>query len=114
MIPVLALVGACEYLSRARAEVEAGNVERIDRESLTKHAEKGITLGQAPIEPPPRRSWWRSGKSAKTNGNGYRTNGSLHIDFDLAPQVEEAYQRLGTNLLMPSSNRTVVSRPKRR
>jgi capsular exopolysaccharide synthesis family protein len=57
-----------------------------------------------PSERPPRRSWWRSGKSGKTNGNGYRTNGSLHIDFDLAPQVEEAYQRLGTNLLMPSSS----------
>jgi len=62
-----------------------------------------IAETRGPGEPTPRRSWWRSGKSGKPNGNADRANGALHIDFDLAPQVEEAYQRLGTNLLMPSS-----------
>lgn len=55
---------------------------------------------------PPRRSWWRSGRSAKTNGA--RTNGNLHIDFDLAPDIEEAYQRLGTHLLLPSRDTSLL------
>ena len=55
---------------------------------------------------PPRRSWWRSGRSARTNGS--RRNGSLHIDFDLAPDIEEAYQRLGTHLLLPSHEPTLL------
>jgi capsular exopolysaccharide synthesis family protein len=33
-------------------------------------------------------------------GNG-KKNGHSHVSFDLGPEVEEAYQRLGTNLLMP-------------
>src|SRR5262249_44966836 len=33
-------------------------------------------------------------------GNG-KKNGHSHLSFDLGPEVEEAYQRLGTNLLMP-------------
>ena len=58
-------------------------------------------------EPPrPRRSWWRSAWP-KTEGRG-RTNGSLRIDFDLAPDIEEAYQRLGTHLLMPSHEPAVL------
>lgn len=57
-------------------------------------------------EPRPRRSWWRSGKTPKTNGA--RTNGTLHIDFDLAPDIEEAYQRLGTHLLLPSREQPVL------
>jgi capsular exopolysaccharide synthesis family protein len=54
---------------------------------------------------PPRRGWWRSGRAAKTNGHAH---GSLHIDFDLAPDIEEAYQRLGTHLLLPGREPTVL------
>lgn len=57
-------------------------------------------------EPRPRRSWWRSSRPAKTNGT--RSNGNLHIDFDLAPDIEEAYQRLGTHLLLPSREQPVL------
>ena len=57
-------------------------------------------------EPRPRRSWWRSGRAAKPQGP--RPNGSLHIDFDLAPDIEEAYQRLGTHLLLPSREQPVL------
>jgi capsular exopolysaccharide synthesis family protein len=51
---------------------------------------------------PPRRGWWRR---AKTNGHA---RGSLRIDFDLAPDIEEAYQRLGTHLLLPGREPTVL------
>lgn len=54
----------------------------------------------------PRRSWWRAGWAKKENGR--HTNGALKIDFDLAPDVEEAYQRLGTHLLMPSREPAVL------
>jgi len=57
--------------------------------------------------PPPRRSWWRRRRAAKTNG-APRPGGSLHIDFDLAPDIEEAYQRLGTHLLLPSREQPVL------
>lgn len=57
-------------------------------------------------EPRPRRSWWRSGRAAKAHGG--RPNGSLHIDFDLAPDIEEAYQRLGTHLLLPSREQPLL------
>jgi capsular exopolysaccharide synthesis family protein len=57
-------------------------------------------------EPRPRRSWWRSGRAAKAQGP--RATGSLHIDFDLAPDIEEAYQRLGTHLLLPSREQPVL------
>ena len=50
--------------------------------------------------PPPRRSWWRGGRSTKTAPP--RSHESLRIDFDLAPDIEEAYQRLGTHLLLPN------------
>ncbi|MBI3770078.1 MAG: CpsD/CapB family tyrosine-protein kinase [Deltaproteobacteria bacterium] len=53
-----------------------------------------------------RRAWFRSRRSRATNG--HRTHGSLRIDFDLAPDVEEAYQRLGTNLLAPSKDPSVL------
>ncbi len=56
---------------------------------------------------PPRRSWWRSGRAAKAAA-GMRANGSLHIDFDLAPDIEEAYQRLGTHLLLPGRETTLL------
>ncbi len=52
---------------------------------------------------PPRRRWWRS--RAKKNG---ATRGSLRIDFDLAPDIVEAYQRLGTHLLLPGREPTVL------
>jgi len=55
-------------------------------------------------EPQPRRSWWR--RARKTNGA--RTNGGLHIDFDLAPDIEEAYQRLGTHVLLPTREQPVL------
>ena len=54
---------------------------------------------------PPRRRWWRS--RPKKNGDG-ATRGSLRIDFDLAPDIEEAYQRLGTHLLLPGREPTVL------
>jgi capsular exopolysaccharide synthesis family protein len=56
--------------------------------------------------PPPRRSWWRTRRAPKANGG--RSNGSLHIDFDLAPDIEEAYTRLGTHLLLPSREQPVL------
>jgi len=55
----------------------------------------------------PRRRWFRSGKP-RSNGHRVHSNGTLRIDFDLAPDVEEAYQRLGTNLLTPSQDPGVL------
>ncbi|MCC6850556.1 MAG: CpsD/CapB family tyrosine-protein kinase [Deltaproteobacteria bacterium] len=52
----------------------------------------------------PRRPWWRRGPKA----NGARSSGTLHIDFDLAPDIEEAYQRLGTHVLLPSREQPVL------
>lgn len=49
-----------------------------------------------------RRLWWRS--RAPKNGDGQ----ALRIDFDLAPDVEEAYQRLGTNLLVPTRDPSLL------
>jgi capsular exopolysaccharide synthesis family protein len=40
-------------------------------------------------------------------GNG-RGNGALRIDFELAPDIEEAYQRLGTHLLTPAKEPAVL------
>ena len=70
--------------------------------------ERAGATGAAPAnaEPHPRRSWWRAGRTHVESGR--RPNGTLHIDFDLAPDVEEAYQRLGTHLLMPSREPTVL------
>jgi len=78
-------------------------------EALQKAQEEreGIASGPA-MEPPRRRSWWRGNRAPKRNGNGARVNGSLHIDFDLAPDIEEAYQRLGTNLLTPGKELTLL------
>ncbi len=61
-----------------------------------------------PLESPrvQRRAWFRSRRSRRNNS--HRAPGSLQIDFDLAPDVEEAYQRLGTNLLSPSNEPTVL------
>lgn len=64
--------------------------------------EGGAALGGG--DPPPRRAWWR--RAPKTGG--VRTNGSLRIDFDLAPDIEEAYQRLGTHVLLPSHEQPVL------
>jgi len=52
-----------------------------------------------PEAPRAGRSWWRFRRSRNGLGRGA---GLLRIDFDLAPDVEEAYQRLGTNLLVPA------------
>lgn len=57
-------------------------------------------------DPRPRRPWWRSKAAAKTATAP--TNGNLHIDFDLAPDIEEAYQRLGTHLLLPTREQPVL------
>jgi len=43
-----------------------------------------------------RRSWRRFFGNGRTNGHP-----QLSLSFDLGPEVEEAYQRLGTNLLVP-------------
>ena len=47
-----------------------------------------------------KRGWRRFFGNGKTNG---KTNGHAHVSLslDLHPEVEEAYQRLGTNLLVP-------------
>jgi capsular exopolysaccharide synthesis family protein len=68
---------------------------------------EGAALASDVESPPaPRRSWWRRRRAAKTNG--VHANGTLHIDFDLAPDVEEAYQRLGTHVLLPSREQPVL------
>jgi capsular exopolysaccharide synthesis family protein len=68
--------------------------------------EAGAIVGDLEGDPrPSRRSWWRS-RAVKTNGT--RANGGLRIDFDLAPDIEEAYQRLGTHLLLPGREPTVL------
>jgi capsular exopolysaccharide synthesis family protein len=54
-----------------------------------------------------RRAWFRARRPRETS-NAHRTPGALRIDFDLAPDVEEAYQRLGTNLLSPSRDPAVL------
>jgi len=69
-------------------------------EALQKAQEEREGVAARPaVEPPQRRSWWRARRRAKRRGG--RVNGALRIDFDLAPDIEEAYQRLGTNVLMP-------------
>src|ERR1700749_1940601 len=47
LAPCLALVGAREQLPCARAEVDAGDVVRVDRHPLAQHAEMRILLRQA-------------------------------------------------------------------
>jgi capsular exopolysaccharide synthesis family protein len=76
-------------------------------EALQKAQEERESGGAAGPEPGRRRPWWRPAWQGK-GGNGHRVNGTLHIDFDLAPDVEEAYQRLGTNLLTPSKEPAVL------
>ena len=56
LVPALALVGAREHLAGARAEVEAGHVERVDRDALAQHAEMRVALRQAAVEPLPARA----------------------------------------------------------
>lgn len=66
----------------------------------------GATAEAHEAAPAPRRSWWqRSGRSRRAGA--LRSNG-LRIDFDLAPDVEEAYQRLGTSLLTPAKEQPVL------
>lgn len=57
---------------------------------------------ESPAPAPPRRSWWRSARAPRD------PSAPLRIDFDLTPEVEEAYQRLGTNLLIPAHDTAVV------
>jgi capsular exopolysaccharide synthesis family protein len=79
-------------------------------EALQKaQAEREGANGADERGPAPRRSWWRGVRPAKS-GNGQRENGPLRIDFDMAPEVEEAYQRLGTNLLIPAREPATVVR----
>jgi capsular exopolysaccharide synthesis family protein len=63
------------------------------------------TTVESPSQPP-RRSWWRGRPSKPSPGR--RQGEPLRIDFDLTPEVEEAYQRLGTNLLIPARETTVI------
>jgi capsular exopolysaccharide synthesis family protein len=75
-------------------------------EALQKAQEErdgAVSIEPAPLEAP-RKSWWsRSPRPRNGNGNGHGNgHNSLRIDFDLTPDVEEAYQRLGTNVLMPA------------
>lgn len=55
-------------------------------------------------EPRPPRRWWRRAPKPVAE----QPQGGLHIDFDLAPDVEEAYQRLGTHVLLPSREQVVL------
>jgi len=66
---------------------------------------EGTAAARARAARAPRRPWWRF---SRPKGNGKTTNGNLHIDFDLAPDIEEAYQRLGTHLLIPTQEPTVL------
>ena len=77
-------------------------------EALQKAQEEREGVPPLESETPRRRSWFRSGKPRGTNGHRTHPNGSLRIDFDLAPDVEEAYQRLGTNLLTPTQDPAVL------
>jgi capsular exopolysaccharide synthesis family protein len=45
-----------------------------------------------------KRGWRRFFGNGKTNGHA-----QISLSFDLGPEVEEAYQRLGTNLLIPGN-----------
>jgi capsular exopolysaccharide synthesis family protein len=72
-------------------------------EALQKAQEGREDAGSPAQERSTRRSWGRSGRS-----RGGRANGGLRIDFEMAPDIEEAYQRLGTNLLMPTKEPTVL------
>ncbi len=76
-------------------------------EALQKAQEEREGVPPLETERRRRRAWFRS-RRANGNGNGHREPRSLRIDFDLAPDVEEAYQRLGTNLLAPSKDTTVL------
>ncbi len=62
--------------------------------------------GDVETPPPPRRRWWRRRRAAKSEVAV--PSGGLRIDFDLAPDIEEAYQRLGTHLLLPSREQPVL------
>jgi len=59
----------------------------------------------APEKPQSERSWWRFRKPRNGLARG---SGMLRIDFDLTPDVEEAYQRLGTNLLVPAREQSLL------
>jgi capsular exopolysaccharide synthesis family protein len=49
-----------------------------------------------------KRGWRRFFGNGKTNGHA-----QMSLSFDLVPEVEEAYQRLGTNLLVPGNGQAV-------
>src|SRR6185369_8980263 len=71
-------------------------------EALQKAQEERDGVPPLESERTPRRSWF-GGRKSHANGHRSHTPGALRIDFDLAPDVEEAYQRLGTNLLTPTA-----------
>jgi protein-tyrosine kinase len=75
-------------------------------EALQKAQEEREGVPPLESEARPRRAWFRSRRANGTNG--HRESRSLRIDFDLAPDVEEAYQRLGTNLFSPTKDQTVL------
>jgi receptor protein-tyrosine kinase len=72
-------------------------------EALQKAQEEREGVPPLESERVQRRAWFRS-RRARPTSNGHRHRGALRIDFDLAPDVEEAYQRLGTNLLSTSKD----------
>jgi protein-tyrosine kinase len=75
-------------------------------EALQKAQEEREGVPPLESEQVRRRAWFRSRRSRAANR--HRTQGALRIDFDLAPDVEEAYQRLGTNLYSPSTDPAVL------
>lgn len=75
-------------------------------EALQKAQEERESVPPLESERAGRRAWFRSRRS-RSSGS-HRAHGSLQIDFDLAPDVEEAYQRLGTNLLSPGNDPAVL------
>src|SRR5262245_8187562 len=77
-------------------------------EALQKAQEDREGVPPLESERAPRRLWFRSGKSRQSNGHRSHPRSTLRIDFDLAPDVEEAYQRLGTNLLTPTQDAAVL------
>lgn len=77
-------------------------------EALQKAQEERDGIPPLEAERTQRRPWFRG--RPRSNGHRSHVPGALRIDFDLAPDVEEAYQRLGTNLLTPSTRDPAVLR----
>jgi capsular exopolysaccharide synthesis family protein len=77
-------------------------------EALQKAQEEREGVPPLESERVPRRSWFRLRRPRGNNGHRLERNEKLRIDFDLAPDIEEAYQRLGHNLLTPTQDTTLL------